>query len=219
VSSIDNLRKAAKRWLKALRDGDAEARMRLARAYPDAPEPPTLRDVQHALARERGHDSWIALTKAVANRAQPEMPLIVLLDAAGKGNATKVAAILDEHPDLINQRGTLPANTGLRTALHFGVGHEAVVKTLLDRGADPNIRLIAAGAAITLPAAIALQQPDEIERVVLANPEIPKAVSISGSAVLAVFVAMRQIARADTVEGASAMREHVGFLLVNKPPS
>jgi ankyrin repeat protein len=140
VSTLDNLRKNAKRWLKALRDGDAEARARLVRAYPGAPERPTLRDVQHALARERGHDSWIALSRAVADRAKPETPLIALLDAAGKGDAASVAAILDEHPDLINQRGTLPANTGLRTALHFGVGHEAVVKALLDRGADPNIR-------------------------------------------------------------------------------
>lgn len=140
MSTLDNLRKNAKRWLQALRDGDAQARARLVRAYPGAPEQPTLRDVQHALARERGHDSWIALSRAVADRAKPETPLIALLDAAGKGDAARVAAILDEHPDLINQRGTLPANTGLRTALHFGVGHEAVVKALLDRGADPNIR-------------------------------------------------------------------------------
>jgi len=140
VSTLDNLRKNAKRWLKALRDGDAAARARLVRAHPGAPEQPTLRDVQHALARERGHDSWIALSRAVADRAKPETPLIALLDTAGKGDAARVAAILDEHPDLINQRGALPANTGLRTALHFGVGHEAVVKALLDRGADPNIR-------------------------------------------------------------------------------
>ncbi|HEV2984515.1 MAG TPA: hypothetical protein VGX46_09005, partial [Vicinamibacterales bacterium] len=135
MSSLDNLRKAAKRWLKALRDGDAEARARLVRAHPGAPESPTLRDVQHALARERGHESWVALDTAIADRAKLDITLISLLDAAGKGDAMRVAAILDEHPDLINQRGTLPANTGLRTALHFGIGHEAVVGTLLDRGA------------------------------------------------------------------------------------
>jgi hypothetical protein len=140
LSSLDNLRKAATRWLKALRADDADARARLVRAYPGAPEPPTLRDVQHALARERGHESWVALKEAITDRAKPETPLIALLDGAGRGDAARVAAILDEHPDLINQRGTLPANTGLRTALHFGVGHEAIVRTLLDRGADPNIR-------------------------------------------------------------------------------
>jgi len=66
ATSLDTLRKEAKRWLKAIRANDADARARLARAVPDAPETPTLRDVQHALARERGHDGWIALKAALA---------------------------------------------------------------------------------------------------------------------------------------------------------
>jgi uncharacterized protein len=140
VPTLDNLRKDAKRWLKAVRAGDADARARLARAYPGAPEQVTLRDVQHALAREHGHQSWIALTRAVADGSASETPLTALLTAAGKGDAAAVAAILDAHPDIINERGMLPGNTGLRTALHFGSGHEAVVRTLLERGADPNIR-------------------------------------------------------------------------------
>jgi len=60
-SSLENLRKEAKRWLKAIRAGDAHALQRLRRAYPGAPEQPGLRDVQHALAREHGVDSWVAL--------------------------------------------------------------------------------------------------------------------------------------------------------------
>lgn len=140
MATLDNLRKAAKRWLNALRDGDADARARLVRADPGAPEQATLRDVQHALARERGHESWMALTRAVADALGPTTAVAELLAAAGKGHAAAVAAILDDHPGIINERGTLAGNTGLRTALHFGVGHEAVVRTLLDRGADPNIR-------------------------------------------------------------------------------
>jgi ankyrin repeat protein len=140
VSSLDNLRKTAKRWLKALRDGDAAARARLARAYPGAPEQPTLRDVQHALARERGYESWVALKNAVAGSLASESPLTALLAAANRGDAAAVAAIVDEHSGIINERGLLTGHTGLRTALHFGVSHEAVVKTLLERGADPNIR-------------------------------------------------------------------------------
>ena len=54
MSTLDNSRKAAKRWLRALREGDRDAFERLRRAYPDAPATPVLRDVQHALARERG---------------------------------------------------------------------------------------------------------------------------------------------------------------------
>jgi hypothetical protein len=69
ASSLDHLRKEAKRWLKALRAGSAEARARLVRAWPDAPDTPALRDVQHALAREYGHDDWRALKEAAATLA------------------------------------------------------------------------------------------------------------------------------------------------------
>ncbi len=142
MTTLDNLRKTAKRWLKSLRDGDADARARLLRAYPGAPEQATLRDVQHALARERGYESWIALKMgAVVDGAGARAtPLTELLTAAARGDASTVAAIVDAHPATINERGTLPGHTGLRTALHFGVKHEAVVSTLLDRGANPNIR-------------------------------------------------------------------------------
>ena len=142
MTTLDNLRKTAKRWLKSLRDGDADARARLLRAYPGAPEQATLRDVQHALARERGYESWIALKKGVVvdGAGARATPLTELLTAAARGDASTVAAIVDAHPATINERGTLPGHTGLRTALHFGVKHEAVVSTLLDRGANPNIR-------------------------------------------------------------------------------
>jgi hypothetical protein len=66
ATSLINLRKDAKRWLKALRAGTADARTRLEQAYPAAPARPGLRDVQHALAREYGYDNWIALKAAVA---------------------------------------------------------------------------------------------------------------------------------------------------------
>ena len=140
MTTLANLRKAAKRWLRALREGDADARARLVRAYPTAPAHVTLRDVQHALARERGHDSWIALKRALADGAAPATPLTELLAAASRGDALTVSAILERHPDIINERRTLPGATGLRTALHFGVAHESVVRVLLARGADPNIR-------------------------------------------------------------------------------
>ena len=64
MNTLDNLRKAAKRWLNDLRRRDTSASERLARAFPGAGAHPTLRDVQHALARERGFDSWPALVRA-----------------------------------------------------------------------------------------------------------------------------------------------------------
>ena len=73
MSTLDNLRKEAKRWLKAFHAGDPSARQRLRLAWPGAPPEPGLRDIQHALARERGHDSWRAL-KADAERRTSSRP-------------------------------------------------------------------------------------------------------------------------------------------------
>ena len=49
--SLESLKKEAKRWFDALRRNIPDARTRFERAVPDAPAKPTLRDVQHALAR------------------------------------------------------------------------------------------------------------------------------------------------------------------------
>src|SRR5262249_18101513 len=68
-SSLDNLKREAKRWLHALRSSDAEARARLERAVPNAPANPGLRDVQHALAREHGVSGWAALKSKLAENA------------------------------------------------------------------------------------------------------------------------------------------------------
>lgn len=78
-TSLDNLRKEAKRWLKALRANDADARARLERVYPGVSASPVLRDVQHALAREHGHESWIALKTAVEKPEEDaKAPLLTL---------------------------------------------------------------------------------------------------------------------------------------------
>ena len=133
ASTLENLKKDAKRRLKALRA-----------QQPDVPH--TLRGVQLELAREYGCSGWAELkAKVEAMESQrdavPTDPdLDALLRAAVEGDAAAVSRILDEHPALINERGTLDGHSGLRTALHFGVGHEAVVRALLERGADPNIR-------------------------------------------------------------------------------
>lgn len=59
--ALENMKREAKRWLKALRANVQEARTRLERALPNAPRVPTLRDVQHALAREHGFAGWAEL--------------------------------------------------------------------------------------------------------------------------------------------------------------
>jgi ankyrin repeat protein len=70
LSTLDNFRKEAKQWLRAIRQRVAAARSRFDRAYPGGPREPGLRDVQHALARERGFENWVAL-KASATQGRP----------------------------------------------------------------------------------------------------------------------------------------------------
>jgi ankyrin repeat protein len=60
-TTLENLKREAKRWLKALRDNKPEARARLERVLPEAPASPGLREVQHALAIEHGLSGWTEL--------------------------------------------------------------------------------------------------------------------------------------------------------------
>ena len=70
--SLESLKKEAKRWLEALRTTppDADARARFERAVPKAPAHLTLRDVQHALAREHGFAGWGDLKVAAEQEAE-----------------------------------------------------------------------------------------------------------------------------------------------------
>jgi hypothetical protein len=68
-TTLESLKREAKRWYKAIRAGEAEARARLQQAYPQAPDAPSLRDVQHALALEFGCPGWTALKTRLAEDA------------------------------------------------------------------------------------------------------------------------------------------------------
>ena len=75
-TTLENLKKEAKRWLKALRANDDQAHERLRRVYPDAPPEPGLRDVQHGIALEHGLSGWTTLKQQLANKrdgAEPEI--------------------------------------------------------------------------------------------------------------------------------------------------
>ena len=70
ATTLDNLRREAKRWLKALRENEPEARGRFGRAYPKHTGTAVLRDVQYALAREHGFENWKELKLAVQQAAR-----------------------------------------------------------------------------------------------------------------------------------------------------
>jgi hypothetical protein len=115
ATTLDNLKKEAKRWLRAVRAGDADAIARLGRAHPSAPPAPGLRDMQHALAREYGLPGWRALTErlteqAMARRSLAEQVAWFLENACPdhhvRGGPDHVMArhtamkVLDRHPDI-----------------------------------------------------------------------------------------------------------------------
>lgn len=103
-STIETLKKEAKRWLKALRDGDAQARSRLLAVLPSTPANPGLRDVQLALAREHGLVGWAALKEALddlamARRSYAERVAIVLR-SAWDGDRSAATRILARWPEI-----------------------------------------------------------------------------------------------------------------------
>jgi uncharacterized protein len=176
ASTLDTLKKEAKRWLKALRAGDAAARQRLVAATPGAPAAPGLRDVQLALAREHGLDGWTALRRALddlalARRSHAERVEIVLRSAWG-GDPVAAARILTRWPDIGVANLYAAVATGNLVDVERRLAAEpvaaarkggpldwepllylayarlpgdgahalAIVRALLDHGADPNAR-------------------------------------------------------------------------------
>ncbi len=101
---LETLRKEARRWLKALRAGDPAALARLRSAWPQAPAEPSLRDVQQALARDYGQQSWIALKAALddlalARHSQAERVEIILRHGWG-GDPRAARRVLERHPEV-----------------------------------------------------------------------------------------------------------------------
>ena len=78
-TTLDHLKREAKRWLAALRENDSAARARLEQVVPDAPATPSLRHVQHALAREQGFPGWAALKEHVVQQPPVDAERALLL--------------------------------------------------------------------------------------------------------------------------------------------
>jgi ankyrin repeat protein len=114
---LETVKKEAKRWLKALRAGEAEAKRRLDAATPGAPAEPALRDVQLALAREYGLDGWSALREALddlllARRSLAERAEIVARSATWGGDRAGAARVLERWPEIRNHDFFVAVTTG-----------------------------------------------------------------------------------------------------------
>lgn len=100
-SSLDILRKEAKRWLKALQAGDDAAQQRLLAALPSAASDPSLRDVQLALAREYGLPGWTALHLAIEDlrRSHAERVEMILRSADWSADHATGARLVTRWPE------------------------------------------------------------------------------------------------------------------------
>jgi hypothetical protein len=164
-STLENLKREAKRWLDALREDVADARSRFARAFPDGPRVPTLRDVQHALAREHGFPGWTALRdKLAALSASAESPRAIefyeraaadLLEAYRTGSPRALASVW-EHA---GHRRSLDA---MRRYIRVDLGYRETDD--VDISLDEARRLVARGYGFddwqTLTTHLASLRPD-----------------------------------------------------------
>ncbi|WID98060.1 hypothetical protein QO058_07410 [Bosea vestrisii] len=84
-STLETIRRQAKRWLKEIEAGDGEAIARFRELIPNHAGAPKLREVQHALARDYGLTSWAVLKQELAVR-----------EAAARGHAALVELFLEK---------------------------------------------------------------------------------------------------------------------------
>lgn len=134
-TTLENLRKDAKRWLKAVRAGDTKARTRLVQAWSGAPAEPSLRDIQHALAHEYGVESWVALKAALDDLAIDRQSHAERVEAVLRhgwdGDVLVARRILERDPDI--------ARDSLFTAATCGDVGEVKRRLVLDSGAATRV--------------------------------------------------------------------------------
>jgi ankyrin repeat protein len=95
----------------------------------------TVEEARNELARRHGLAGWDELAAHVARMAggeEPPTPFVLAYRAVEACDRAGLAALLDEHPELVRQRGT-NGNDLLGMAGDLGL-----VRLMLDRGADPN---------------------------------------------------------------------------------
>jgi ankyrin repeat protein/catechol 2,3-dioxygenase-like lactoylglutathione lyase family enzyme len=123
-ASLEYLKKLAKDRLEDLRRTDPRAK---------------LATVLLAVAQEHGFSSWRALKVEIEQRQQHNVS--VFLEACARGDVEAVRGLLANDPHLVRAHHAdppLPDSTGLHAAAVRG--HVALVRLLLEHGADPNAR-------------------------------------------------------------------------------
>ena len=95
----------------------------------------SLAEARRELAHRHGVSGWPELTRrvqALASGEEPPTPFMLAYRAVEDGDVQRLRTLLDEHPELVRQRGTNGNDL-------FGMaGDPGAVRLLLERGADVN---------------------------------------------------------------------------------
>jgi hypothetical protein len=111
--NLEQYKKQAKDLLKSWRAGDADARVRIARHHPrlstaDAAGDVALADVQFALAREHGFESWTKFAAEIEQRMAAQDPTVGVWREAQRalmaGDAEALEAVMRDHRTLFRTR-------------------------------------------------------------------------------------------------------------------
>lgn len=191
--NLEHLKKQAKDLLHNFQQGDPAAIEQLSEVVStSAGDAPKLADAQHALAREYGFANWAKLKEHVESLVSFE-PVAAFVAAVNNNDETRVAQVLQEHPELKSRlNDPLPGFGFGGTALLQAVrgANRNAVDILLEAGADINQRshwwaggfgvldddrglapyLIERGARLDIHAAARLGMFDQLKELVSANP-------------------------------------------------
>ena len=187
--NLEQQHKLAKDLIRAARAGDAEALSRIRAVRSDAGlADRTLRlaDAQLAIAREAGFDSWPELVGDLQER-----DVQTFRDAVTRGDVERAGGLLAAAH--VRERINAPMFAFGQRAAHIAANNQAMLTTLIDAGADVNMKsdwengpytvldradegaarfLLQRGAALTPNVAARLGWFDELQALVTADPTL-----------------------------------------------
>jgi hypothetical protein len=140
--NLEHLKKQAKKLLHDFQQSEPAAVERF-RSLAPATASPKLAEAQHIIAREYGFAGWLELKERVDSLASAHKPAELLCAAVRAGDASKVARVLEDHPELKSQINEPMADYGAGMQAILAAVQRSDRKTIdvmLQAGADINAR-------------------------------------------------------------------------------
>jgi len=189
--SLEQQQKLAKRVLREVWSGDADALARVRTFLPGIADPDAMKlhDAQLAIARGYGFDSWAAMKRKIESLTKSPIELFDI--AVREGDPQSARELLEKNAD-VRARINEPRFDFDSPAIHQAKRNLPLVDVLLEHGADINARstwwaggfgilesnltveeakpLIERGAKLTPWAAASLGLYDEVRSILEADP-------------------------------------------------